>query len=109
MLKKLAAGFVLTAFIAAVNGTVLAGVNDGDKNGPQTASESRKPLKDKTFETSYNITGTKSTLAEHQKSAKQHKRFSTTTKVMIGAGIASAIVAVVVVLAKRDVERNIWR
>lgn len=109
MLKKLAAGFVLTAFIAAANGTVLANGNVGEKNNPKTTTETRKPLKGITFETTSNITSTKSTLAEHQKTAKQHKRFSTTTKVLIGAGVAAAVVAVVVVLAKKDVERNIWR
>ena len=107
MLKKLAAAFALAAFITAANGNVLANGNATETNKAKT--ETRKPLKGITYTTSSDVKREKSTLAEHQKTNKQHKRFSTTTKVLIGAGIAAAVVGVVVVLAKKDLERNIWR
>lgn len=98
---------MLAAFITAANGSVLANSYDGEKN--RAKAETQKPLKGLTYETNSGVNSSKSTLAEHQKSNKQHKRFSTTTKVLIGAGIAAAVLAVVVVVAKKDVERNIWR
>src|SRR5215213_10053869 len=43
----------------------------------------------------------KSTLAEYEKTKQQGKRFSTTTKVLIGVGIAAAVIGVVVFAASR--------
>ncbi len=44
----------------------------------------------------------KSTLAEYQKAQKQGKKFSTTTKVLIGVGITAAVIGIVVFAASRD-------
>jgi hypothetical protein len=44
----------------------------------------------------------KSTLAEYERNKQQGKKFSTTTKVLIGVGIAAAVIGVVVFAASRD-------
>ncbi len=44
----------------------------------------------------------KSNLAEYERQKAQGKKFSTTTKVLIGVGIAAAVIAIVVIAASRD-------
>lgn len=44
----------------------------------------------------------KSTLDSYEQAKKSGKKFSTTTKVLIGVGIAAAVVGVVVFAASRD-------
>lgn len=44
----------------------------------------------------------KNNLAEYEKQKAQGKKFSTTTKVLIGVGIAAAVIGIVVFAASRD-------
>lgn len=54
----------------------------------------------KTKNDSVNLTfSKKDTLAEYERTKAQGKKFSTTTKVLIGAGIAAVVIAVVVIAA----------
>jgi Flp pilus assembly protein TadB len=44
----------------------------------------------------------KNNLAEYEKQKAQGKKFSTTTKILIGVGIAAAVIAIVVIAASQD-------
>ncbi len=48
----------------------------------------------------------KSTMAEYEKARRRGKGLSTTTKVLIGVGIAAAVVGILFV-GKRDLENNL--
>ena len=109
MLKK-----ILTAFLAvmvltvALNTSVLARANDGGdkKNGANREKTAEKAdlkavIKSKSDSSNPEFTE-KSTMAEYERAKKQGGKFSTTTKVLIGVGIAAAILTVVVVAASRD-------
>lgn len=48
------------------------------------------------------IEGEKNTLAAYERQKAEGKKFSTTTKVLIGVGIAAAVVGIVVFAASRD-------
>ncbi|MBS1793474.1 MAG: hypothetical protein JSS81_06450 [Acidobacteria bacterium] len=51
----------------------------------------------------------KSTLADYEQAKKQGRKFSTATKVLIGVGIAVAVVAVIFAVGRNDLESNILR
>ena len=46
--------------------------------------------------------GEKNTLAAYERQKAEGKKFSTTTKVLIGVGIAAAVIGIVVFAASRD-------
>jgi hypothetical protein len=48
------------------------------------------------------INPSKSTLADYQRAQRRGNKFSTKTKVLIGVGIAAAVVGIVVFAASRD-------
>ena len=48
----------------------------------------------------------KSTLAEYERGKRQSKGFSTTTKILIGVGIAAGVIAIVAIAASRDKVRT---
>lgn len=73
---------------------------------------SPKPVSSKTVASTYKKVDTgvetnKSTMADYERQKCQGKKFSTTQKVLIGAGIAGAITVVVLVLANRDVKNRL--
>ena len=49
----------------------------------------------------------KSTMAEYERARRRGKGLSTTTKVLIGVGIAAAVVGILFAVGKRDLENNI--
>ncbi len=111
MLKKLLSAFlVLLIMTAASSARVFASANDGDKKTnadkpEKQIKESEKKdlsfiLKNKSEISDLKFTK-KDTLAEYERTKAQGRKFSTTTKILIGAGIAAAIVAVVVLVAKK--------
>ena len=120
MLKKLSAFLLATAILAAANANVLARTNGGENDKlparPAQAAPA-KPAEQKNWrqifaenrEKPFNPASRKSTLAEHQAQQKAGKKFSTTTKVLIGVGIAAAVLAVVFVVARDDLKDDILR
>jgi ferric-dicitrate binding protein FerR (iron transport regulator) len=120
MLKKLSAVLMVTAIMVAANANVLARTNGGedDKKSAKAAQAApAKPTEEKNWrqifaanrEKPFDPASRKSTLAEHQAQQKAGKKFSTTTKVLIGVGIAAAVLAVVFVVARDDLKDDILK
>ena len=112
---------IITVFLTAMIFTVASGINtfaqtnkiDENqtvaKQGAKTDSADLKSLvKARTGSNEVKISN-KSTLADYQKAKQQSSKFSTTTKVLIGVGIAVAVVGVIFVVARRDLKSNILR
>jgi len=113
MIKKISTLILAITIFASANVFASARVDgsEGD-NVEKTVSEGKKNLKaifaakkKKPFDPA----SRKSTLADHQSQQKLGKKFSTTSKVLIGVGIAAAVAAVVVVVARKDLKDNILR
>lgn len=68
---------------------------DRDSQTEETPRKFVKKEKDSIFQE-------KEGLAAYQKQKAQGKRFSTGTKILIGVGVAAAVIGVVVFLASRD-------
>lgn len=109
MLKK-----ILTAGLAMIVLTVASSVpafarksaDDGNQPVAERKNDSKTidfkaAIKTKEEAGGLNISN-KSTLAEYERAKKQARGFSTTTKVLIGVGIAAAVVGIVVFAASRD-------
>ena len=74
-----------------------------EKSEPSAAKPSNKDLKKALFEKKESSAYTeKSNSAEYERQKAQGKKFSTTTKVLIGVGIAAAVIGIVVFAASRD-------
>jgi len=90
--------------IASSNESNAAGVRD-EKAGQTPASKEKADfyknirLNDSGFDFAKSE---KSTLADYEKSKAAGKKFSTTKKVLIGAGIAAAAIGIFVLAASRD-------
>ena len=79
------------------------------KQEPQpSAGDLKAVVKAKSKSGEVNVSN-KSTLAEYERAKKQGKGLSTTTKVLIVAGIAAAVVAIIFVAAREDLEDNLLR
>jgi len=109
MLKK-----ILSMCLAILIFTVASGVNAFAQsralNENQTAakqenktgaSDLKARIKAQNNSAELNISD-KNTLAEYEKSKKLGNSFSTTAKVLIGVGVAAAVVGVIVFAASRD-------
>ena len=88
---------------AASSANVFARANDDNEKTVVTNREKQIEKRDlssalKTKGDSVNSNFTKKdTLAEYEKTKAQGRKFSTTTKVLIGVGIAAAVIAIVAV------------
>lgn len=120
MLKKISAVLLTVAIMSAANLNVLARTNGGDDDkqpvrAAQPAPAKRSDAKDwrsifsAKQEKPFDPASRKSTLAEHQAQQKAGKKFSNTKKVLIGVGIAAAVLAVVFVVARNDLKDDILR
>ena len=112
---------IITVFLTAMIFTVASGVNVFAQTGKidenQTVakqeiktegSDLKSLVKAQPDSTELKVSN-KSTLADYQKAKQQGSKFSTTTKVLIGVGIAAAVVGVIFVVARRDLKSNILR
>lgn len=76
-----------------------------DEKGDKTASKEKADFYKKinSNNSSFDFAKSeKSTLSDYEKQKAVGKKFSTTTKVLIGVGIAAAVVGIVVFAASRD-------
>ena len=109
MLKKfLSMSLAVMIFTVASGANALAQTKTFNENQVAAKSENKDRAADlkSLIKAQNNSAGLdvsdKSTLAEYEKSKRQGKGFSTTTKVLIGVGIAAAVVGIVVFAASRD-------
>jgi hypothetical protein len=117
MTKKLISTVLVAVIIAAANLIAFARVdgNDADKAPVKVTASAPEKRETKNWgaifaaprHKSFDPQATKVTQAEHQAQKKAAKKFSTTTKVMIGVGIAAAVVAIVFVAARKDLKDNL--
>ena len=119
MIKKISTLILVIAILATANVFASARVDgsEGDKapvaptSQPKQKTEARdwKAIFAANKAKPFDPASRKSTLAEHQAQQKAGKKFSTTTKVLIGAGIAAAVIAVIFVVARNDLKDDILR
>jgi len=119
MIKKFTSTLLMTAIMAIANGMAFARVNDSgaDKAPVKAAVKAEEKREIKNWSAifaapqgkSFDPASRRSTLSEHQAQNKAAKKFSTTTKVLIGVGIAAAVVAIVFVAARDDLKDDIFR
>ena len=120
MLKKVSAFLLAAAIMTIANLNVFARTNGGenDKQPRRPApSAPAKPAETRDWravfaanrEKPFDPASRKSTLAEHRAQQKAGKKFSTTGKVLIGVGVAAAVLAVVFVVARNDLKDDILR
>lgn len=109
MLKKILSVCLLAFIFSAVSGVnVFARSINGDEKTPVVKKETPAEKEDlkSVFSAKNNssnqIGKEKSTLAEYERNKAQGRKFSTTTKVLIGVGIAAAVIGIVVFAASRD-------
>ena len=113
MLKKLSSAFlvfIILTVASSANVFARAGGGGDDEKRSVTNQEKQTEKTDlaaalKTKSDSVNSKFTKKdTLAEYEKTKAQDKKFSTTTKVLIGVGIAAVIIGIVVIAASKGAE-----
>lgn len=109
MLRKILSACLLAFIFSAVSGvTVFARSINGDEKPAVVVKETPAGKEDlkSVFsaknDSSKQIGKEKNTLAEYEKNKAQGRKFSTTTKVLIGVGIAAAVIGVFVFAASRD-------
>ena len=109
MLRKILSACLLAFIFSDVSGVdVFARNINGDEKTPvavkkmPAGKEDLKSVFSAKNDSSNEIGKEKNTLAEYEKSKAQGRKFSTTTKVLIGVGIAAAVIGVVVFAASRD-------
>ena len=109
MFKKIISTFLIAMiFVIASNANAFAQTNSINVNETVAKQENKADAGDfnsliKAQNSSVNLNiSDKSTLSDYEKQKKRDKKFSTTTKVLIGVGIAAAIIGVVVFAASRD-------
>lgn len=85
-----------------------AAQNDAQQNG-DSVEATNSVAKEKLYKSLTGNSGNsgfikseKSTLADYQKQKAADKKFSTTTKVLIGVGVAAAVIGIVILAASRD-------
>lgn len=118
MFKKVSTAVLTAAIAIAANGNAFAASNGDNKDEAAAAAvkAERAAEAKRRFETApaatkkpFDPASQKSTMAEYERSKAAGKKLSTTTKVLIGVGIAAAVIAIVFVVAKDDLEDNILR
>ncbi|HEX8636806.1 MAG TPA: hypothetical protein VF692_01990 [Pyrinomonadaceae bacterium] len=109
MLRKILSVCLLAFIFSAVSGVnVFARSINGDektlvvKKETQAGKEDLKSVFSAKNDSSNQIGKEKNTLAEYERNKAQGRKFSTTTKILIGVGIAAAVIGVVVFAASRD-------
>jgi hypothetical protein len=113
-MRKLVIAGLLSAIFIAANANVFAGINEKDKDKKPTATESVKAEKRSVIDRaesapSFDPYSAANLKADYNQNKKSGKKFSTTTKVLIGVGIAAAVLAIVFVAARNDLEDDILR
>jgi len=112
MLKKLLSAFLafmILTMASSANVFARAGGGDDEKTSvtdrekPSEKTDLASALKVKSDAANPKFTG-KDTLAEYEKTKAQGRKFSTTTKVLIGVGVAAAVIAIVVIVANKGAE-----
>lgn len=111
MLKKFLSGFLaLMILTIASSANVFARANDSNEKTSTTNQEKQiekrdlsAALKTKTDSVNSNFTK-KDTLAEYERTKAEGKKFSTTTKVLIGVGIAAVVIGIIVYAADKGAE-----
>lgn len=78
--------------------------NESSKDNSQTTAKQQVLYKKHTEDKANSdfLKSEKNTLANYEKQKAAGKRFSTTTKALIGVGIAAAVIGIVVFAASRD-------
>lgn len=113
MFTKIVITGLFAAILAAGNANVLASTNDVDKTRPSTAPAAEKKdwrvIAGKVEAKVFDPTSRKSTMSEYNQAQKANKKFSTTSKALIGIGAAAAVVAIVFVVARKDLKDDILR
>jgi Flp pilus assembly protein TadB len=110
MLKKLLSTFLAFVILTvASSANVFARAGDDEKTSVTNQEKQTEKtdlasaLKSKSDSINSRFTK-KDTLAEYEKTKAQGKKFSTTTKVLIGVGIAAVVIGVVVIAASKGAE-----
>jgi CHASE3 domain sensor protein len=108
VLKKLLSAFLAFMILTvASSANVFARANNDNEKTNATNQEKQIEKRDtssiwKTKHDSVNSTFTKKdTLAEYERTKAQGKKFSTTTKVLIGVGIAAVVIGIIVYAADK--------
>jgi hypothetical protein len=103
--KIITASLLVSIFTLASGPNVFAQAKLSDDNRPVSQTVETKPEKLRDAfakkETAPKF-DEKDNLAAHQKQKSQAQKFSTGTKILIGVGIAAAVIGVVVFAASRD-------
>jgi hypothetical protein len=105
--KVLSMSLAVMILATASSVSVFANANGG---GEKTTAAAEKPVEKIDLKTAVKLkkdsvdldNASKSTLADYRRAQKQGSKFSTTTKILIGVGIAAAVVGIVVFAASRD-------
>lgn len=113
-MRKLIIASLLSAVLIAANANVLAGIDETEKNKRAATTEREKTkvnsvLSGSEPSPSFDPYSAANLKAEYNQAKKSSKKFSTTTKVVIGVGIAAAVLAIVFVAARNDLENDILR
>ncbi|HEY8561139.1 MAG TPA: hypothetical protein VIL74_12260 [Pyrinomonadaceae bacterium] len=109
MLKKILSMFLAVIVLTVASGASAAAQTGNINENPAISKrETEAEVNDlksliKNQDSARDLTiSNKSTLAEYERQKRQGKGLSTTTKVLIGVGIAAAVVGIVVFAASRD-------
>lgn len=117
MLKKLLVTSLIVVILTVVSGvnSFAQSVNTDEnqavakqENSATSAGDLKSAISAKSKPGEVGITN-KSTLAEYERSKRQGKGLSTTTKVLIVVGIVAAVTTVIFVAGRKDLENNILR
>ncbi len=110
MLKKILSAFLGIFIFTAVSGVNAFARGTGNENEEKTAVvKEKKKIEKKDFSGSFKtekdslskIEKSAYSRAEYQKQKAQGSKFSTTTKVLIGVGIAAAVIGIVAFAVSR--------
>lgn len=112
MFRQILVTGLMTAIMAGANGYVLAAANDPEKDRERALAAEKQDWRaaaERTESPVFDRASRKSTMKEYNQTKSANKGFSTTTKVLIGVGIAAAVLAVVFVAARDDLRDDILR
>jgi hypothetical protein len=114
MLKKLLVTSLIAVILTPLSGvntfaqTVKTDENQAVAKQAAATNDLKAVVNAKSKSGEVNVSN-KSTLAEYERSKRQGKGLSTTTKVLIITGIAAAVVTIIFVAGRKDLENNILR
>lgn len=111
MLRKILAASLAVFIFTAVSGVnVFARAFDGENEKNTATVKEEKKIEKKDFSKNFKIKNDSAndlekadySRAEYERQKAQGKKFSTTTKVLIGVGVAAAVIGIVVFAASSD-------